>query len=111
MDLPRVVDVIALAHCPELNLGERHRSLGTLGITEQVIGEPITGVGGSAVRCGIRLESELTARELIAQLVVLVPTQFTAESERMVSFGPTEIIQRLIAAVPVLVWAIRKITE
>ena len=81
MDLPGVIDVVALAHRPELDLRKGHRSLGTLGVAEHIIGERVARVGGSTQRRGIRLEAELAPDKLIAQLIILVPTQFATEAE------------------------------
>src|SRR5262249_3090396 len=48
VDLPRIVDVVALAHRTELNLCKGRRYLGTLGISEQIIGEGVACVRSSA---------------------------------------------------------------
>ena len=108
VDLPCVVDVVSLAHRPELDLGKCYRALIALPVTEQVFRErvPCAGYRGPRGSVGqtcrhIRLEAELTAREQVAQLVVLVPTQFAAEAQRMTPRRPTEVVDRLID--PVLV--------
>src|SRR5207245_10166079 len=88
VDLPRIVNVVGLAHRPELDLRKRDRPLIEPGVAEQKLGEPVSSAGhrGASGSVGqasrhIRRELELAAREQVAQLVVLVPTQFATESE------------------------------
>jgi hypothetical protein len=49
VDLPGVVDVVALARCTELGFRERYGSLGLLFVAKQKIGEAVTGVGSSNI--------------------------------------------------------------
>ena len=49
VDLPRVIEIIGLAHCPKLNLCKRCRSLVPFAEAEQEIGESVPCIGASKV--------------------------------------------------------------
>src|SRR5207247_8057205 len=88
VDFPRLVNVVGLAHRPELDVRKRDRPLVEPGVAEQKLGERVPCVGhrGASGSVGqasrhTRPELELAAREKVAKLVISVPTQFATESE------------------------------
>ena len=92
-DLPRVGEVIRVAHRAELRHRERHRRFGLLGIAEQEVGEGVSR--------GDVLKGEIPARKLVADLVVHVVSKTATSLERMPSANPRHVVVEFERAVAV----------
>ena len=66
---------------------------------------------GGGVLGGVGLEGELAARELVADLVVMLAPEFAAEAERVLAADPGEIVDELERVVVVGVRAFGAVAD
>ena len=111
---PGVGDVVALADRAELRHRQLDRQLGETLVAEQEVGE--RGARSASRRadqrpCRPAVELEPAARELVADLVVVVDPEVGAHLERVAALDPRHVVDELEHFVPVGVRPLGAVTK
>ena len=110
---PRIGEVVRLADRAELGRRERHCRFGAAHVAEQEVGKRGAAWSRHARRGsrGPSVEHERTARELVADLVVVIEPDAGAGFDRVRAADPGHVVGELEHLVPVGVGTLRAVPE